>query len=77
MRHRVHLLARMALAGLLGLSLMAVPARAEEEDTGPFHEPGITYRTVQKPYLQWLAGSLLIAACLVVAFKNPHRSHMD
>lgn len=49
----------------------------EEEAKGPFREPGITYREVQKPLLAWVAGMLIVVACLLVAAKNPHRSHLD
>ncbi len=69
---------RLALGGLMALALAAPSARAqEEEDTGPFFEPGITYRKSERPYIQWVAGTVIIAGCLFVAFKNPHRSHLD
>lgn len=61
--------------------LLAAPAAAqygdEDEDTGPFREPGISYKTDAKPYVPWIAGTLIILACLLVAFKNPHRTHLD
>jgi hypothetical protein len=71
---------RRLAAGLLTLILLVAPARAQsndDEDTGPFQEPGIVYREDTRPYIPWLAASLLIAAVLLIAFKNPHRSHLD
>jgi hypothetical protein len=57
----------------------ALPARAADDDAKnkPFREPGIEYIEHRGAYIQWLAGALIIAACLFVAFKNPHRSHLD
>ncbi len=68
---------RVLCATLLSLAFFAIPARAEADPDLPFTEPGVTYREFQKPYIPWLAGTLIIAACLLVAFKNPHRSHLD
>ncbi len=64
------LLVTVVLGGLV------VPAQAED-DKEPWREPGIRYLKYQKPYIPWLIGSGIIIACLFVAFKNPHRSHMD
>lgn len=62
----------------LCLGVLAAPVRAqEEEDTGPFREPGIAYKESRRPYIQWLAGSLIIIACLLAGAKNPHRTHLD
>jgi len=62
---------------LAGLALLAVPVEARAEDEKPFEEPGIVYLPRQEPYIQWLAGGLIVVACLAVAFKNPHRTHFD
>lgn len=62
------------------LLVLAVPpafGQDDDEDTGPFREPDISYRKDTKPYVPWLAGTLIILACLLVAFKNPHRTHLD
>lgn len=61
---------------MLFVLVLATPALAAEDD-GPFREPGIDYAPTQKPYVAWLAGSVIIVAFLLIAFKNPHRSHMD
>lgn len=62
---------------VLTLVLLAAPARAADDDEGPFREPGIQYLERRKPYIEWIAGSLIVLACLLVAFKNPHRTHLD
>ena len=64
-------------AGLL-IGLVAPTVRAADAPPDkPFEEPGITYMQRSDAYIQWIAGSLFIAACLLIAFKNPHRSHLD
>ncbi len=69
---------RFALAALTALALLACPARAAEEPADkPFEEPGISYLERRDPYVEWIAGALLAAACVFVAFKNPHRTHLD
>jgi hypothetical protein len=74
-RFRFPRLATLALTVCL-LLVPAVRAQDEEEDK-PFQEPGITYRQTQKPYIEWLAGMLIVVACLLIAAKNPHRTHLD
>jgi len=66
---------RLAAAVAVSLATMAGPALADEDE--PFHEPGINYVEHKDPYIQWIAGAVIIAGCLVVAFKNPHRTHLD
>jgi hypothetical protein len=72
-------LRRWAVTGIAALCLaLPVAAQQQGEDTGPFREPGIRYRTnSSKPYLQWVVGAAIVVAGLMVAAKNPHRSHMD
>jgi hypothetical protein len=52
-------------------------ALAQEEPQGPYREEGIRYVEGGKPYLQWALGVLFIVGCMVLAFKNPHRTHLD
>lgn len=73
---RMRKLAGLGLVLFLALALTGPSARGQDDDQ-PFEEPGIDYREHSAPYIQWLVGSLLVAACLFVAFKNPHRSHLD
>ena len=69
---------RFAFAALTALALLACPARAAEEPADkPFEEPGIAYLERRDPYIEWIAGAVLAAACVFVAFKNPHRTHLD
>lgn len=69
---------RLLLAGVLHVGLCVAPApAADDADSKPFDEPGINYLERRDPYIQWVAGALLTAACLFIAFKNPHRTHMD
>lgn len=80
LRLRSPCLLRWASAGLLAVLALSTPTYGQdEEDKGPFQEPGISYRmrSSKKAYLDWLAGTLLVAFCVVPAFKNPHRSHLD
>ena len=76
MPSRPRKLARVSLVVLTALALFITPARAEEEK-GPFREPGIRYVAYRKPYVEWIAGTLIIVACLLVTCKNPHRTHLD
>ncbi len=70
---------RIGQAALLAgaLVLTPLPARAADDEDRPYREPGIIYNTERKPYIEWLAGTLIILACLMVGFKNPRRSHLD
>lgn len=66
----------------LGLALacvlfcVAAPAFAAEEDAdAPFYD--VTMLELGKPWIQWLFGAAFVVLCLGIAFKNPHRSHLD
>ena len=71
-------LKRLGSAVVVALALLSGPltARADDEAPPP-REPGIIYTEEGKPYIQWIAGTLIVLACLLVAFKNPRRSHLD
>ncbi|MCK4341260.1 MAG: hypothetical protein KAY37_05995 [Phycisphaerae bacterium] len=82
MRFRTANLLRLVGVAVLTLALLVTPARAEDdEEDRPFHEPGIRYKNESdyktKPYIDWGCGVLIAVACLLIAFKNPHRSHLD
>ncbi len=66
---------RLVLPVLLLLALCVAPVRAADEK--PFVEPNISFAERSGEYIQWVAGALFIAACLLSAVKNPHRSHLD
>ncbi|MBK9129217.1 MAG: hypothetical protein IPM13_15655 [Phycisphaerales bacterium] len=72
-------LCRWTLAAAVALACAAPTLAADDEDTGPFREPGLSYRSADpyKPYIDWGFAALLIAAAAIIAFKNPHRSHLD
>ena len=63
------------VVGLVSAWVLVAPAWAVEDI--PFQEPGINYAEAGGLYIQWLAGVLFIAAVVLIAIKNPHRSHMD
>ena len=77
MRCRSLRILRWGLTTVMLVVLLAAPVQAQDEDKGPFKEPGIRYMEQRKPYIQWLAGALIIVACLFVGAKNPHRTHLD
>jgi hypothetical protein len=68
---------RFGLAGVLALALLGPPAVAQDDEDQRFREPGINYMAFREPYIEWIFGAAIIVACLAVAFKNPHRSHLD
>ena len=66
---------RLLLGLALGLLFLAVPAWAEDTDTGKWMDvPGLPQTS---SWLQWLIGVLLALLGLALSFKNPHRSHLD
>jgi len=65
--------------GMLALLLvgpLASPALAADDDAeGPWLDvPNLPWQTA---WVQWLVGAAFAGACIAVAFKNPHRSHLD
>ena len=77
MRFRFTKLIRLVLAATVGLLLTVAPARAADDNGQPWRDPKINYIQYEKPYLPWVAGTLIIVACLLISFKNPHRSYLD
>jgi hypothetical protein len=55
--------------GILGGKVSTVLAQFQEQ--GPPQLPD------KPPTWAWVIGGLFLAACLVVAFKNPKRSHLN
>ncbi|MBN2446568.1 MAG: hypothetical protein JXO22_07580 [Phycisphaerae bacterium] len=72
---------RLMRAGVMiaALVMCVTPALAASDDdpAKTWREPGISKREHSTPWAQWLAATLFTAGCLVTAFKNPHRSHLD
>ncbi|MFH1748124.1 MAG: hypothetical protein ABIG44_13895 [Planctomycetota bacterium] len=68
---------RIILALTMLLICCAAPGFAQQDDKvlpPPYDVPTMEHN---KPWLQWLAGTLLAGLTLAIAFKNPHRSHLD
>ncbi len=82
MRARRRQLVRWGVVTLLSVVSLTAPAAAqrrgeEEDEKKTFREPGIEFLDEQSQYVQWLFGALMIAACLFIGLKNPHRTHLD
>ena len=66
---------RILALGLLAIFFaLPVLAQQSEEDKPWFDVPTLE---LQKPYIQWIFGMLFVAVSLLIAFKNPHRTHLD
>jgi drug/metabolite transporter (DMT)-like permease len=66
---------RMALALIVVALLLSVRTFAADGDDVPWMDvPALPF---QKPWVQWLFGAGFVILCLPIAFKNPHRSHLD
>jgi hypothetical protein len=58
--------------------LASVPgafAQSSDVDDTPFYDVPALDDT--RPWLQWLVGLVLVALCVGVALRNPHRTHLD
>jgi hypothetical protein len=55
--------------------LLAAPALAQDEEEKPWNY--VPVLDAEKQIFQWIAAVLFIVACVAIAFKNPHRSHLD
>ena len=59
-----------AIAGAPGAA-----AQDQDKAEGPWYD--VPALPPQKPWLQWVVGTVFGLACLAVALKNPHRTHLD
>ena len=68
---------RVGVVLALLLAFCAGPALAQNDDKAD--EPWLDVPNLEwkKPWLQWVVGLAFAATCLGLAFKNPHRSHLD
>ena len=56
------------------LASAALAQKGDEEKLPPFDVPGLKHT---KQWVPWVVAFLFAAGCVAVAFKNPHRSHLD
>ncbi len=65
--------------GAMSVCVLASPTALADDDDDDraknWAEVSLLER--KKPLYQWLAGCVFIVGCLAVAFKHPHRSHLD
>lgn len=77
MSRTVRALSKVLVIGLTALAAVA-PAAAQpkddEEKLPPFDVRGLT---ASKQWLPWVIAFLFVGATVGIAFKNPHRSHLD
>ena len=70
--------ARIAAVGVAVAALFTAPAQASSDDEKiTWRETGISYAEEHSPWLAWCLGSLFAVLCIAMAFKNPHRTHLD
>ena len=62
---------RMAPLGFVLALWLAGPAAAQES------ADGVRALETKKAVVEWAIGTVFLAACLVVAFKNARRTHLD
>lgn len=77
MSRRRSKLARWASAAVVGFSFLAPPAVAQESKTDPQPPFDVSGLPRKKQIVPWIFAFLFVALCLLVALKNPHRSHLD
>jgi hypothetical protein len=55
--------------------LLAVPGQAAtDEKLPPYDVVGLKH---SRQWVPWIAAFLFLAAGVAIAFKNPHRTHLD
>jgi hypothetical protein len=63
------------------LLLFTAPALAQQDDKSdePYYEEGLSTlpKDKMRPWINAGFGVLFAIGCLALAFKNPHRSHLD
>lgn len=64
-----------AFVVLLVLTLSVAPALAQPKDDEPFYDVNVKEHV--KPYVPWVIAVGFMVGCLLIGFKNPHRSHLD
>ena len=68
---------RLAAAGLL-LLMSTAPAAAQAKKTDTPEPPwDVAAMPRERAWVQWVFAFLFVAGVAGLAFKNPHRSHLD
>ncbi len=69
---------RRAAAAGLGLFFAASPAWSQsKKEENPQPPWDVAPMPRERPWVQWVFAFLFIAGVTAMAFKNPHRSHLD
>lgn len=78
---RVACASRAALRGFLTIAVVAwstaAPVMAQKKDEEllpPYDVSGLTH---EKQWIPWVFAFLFLALASAIAFKNPHRTHLD
>lgn len=62
---------------VVGLWLTPVPAAAQQSNDEEVQWTDVGGLADEYPWIQWLAAAIFATGILFLAFKNPHRSHLD
>ncbi|MBW7906147.1 MAG: hypothetical protein LC135_16720 [Phycisphaerae bacterium] len=66
---------RCLAAALVCTALIAPPAFADDEEKPPPYDVSALKR--ERQWVPWVAAFLFAAGVIGIAFKNPHRTHLD
>lgn len=67
---------RAGIAAAMALGTLASPAAAQDkqEVLPPYDVTGLPH---EKQWIPWVFAFLFLAGAAAIAFKNPHRTHLD
>ncbi len=68
---------RLALALTLLLAIFAAPAFAQQNEDDDLRWYDVPTLEQKRVWIPWVAAFLFTAGCVLIAFKNPHRTHLD
>jgi len=67
----------LALALTLLLAIFAAPAFAQQNEDDDLRWYDVPTLEQKRVWIPWVAAFLFTAGCVLIAFKNPHRTHLD
>ena len=67
----------LALALTLLLAIFAAPAFAQQNEDDDLRWYDVPTLEQKRVWIPWVAAFLFAAGCVFIAFKNPHRTHLD